>query len=185
MRWKEGLKGSAMEVAGQGSWSLLTNPSPWCMQFRLADGVWLEGRGAGKACGHVLGQGAFHPCILPSLYSSAGERGQWVLAMFQLWPWCAPGKQHSCTFSSLCSKPWLFWVLVQDMETPSLGQTLLQLSDSRELSPVGPGYASPSSHLSGDLVAPRSPACCTDITHKGFNGRCCNLWLCGALCRDG
>lgn len=41
---------------------------------------------------------------------------------------------------------------------PSLGQTLLQGSGSRELSPVGPGCAGPSLHSSGDLRAPTLPA---------------------------
>lgn len=56
------------------------------VQFRLADGVWLEGRGAGEACGHVSGQSALHPRTLPSLCSPPGGRWQWVLAMLQRWP---------------------------------------------------------------------------------------------------
>ena len=155
--------------------------------FRLADGLWLEGRGAGEACGHALGQDALRPYILPSLYSSAGGTWQWVLAMLQLWPcW-----RRLCTREA--ARPHLLPVQ-QAMASlgagmghgdPSLGQTLLQVSGSRELSPVGPGCASPSLHLSGDPIAPRSPACCTDIAHKGFNGHYCNLWLCRAFCRDG
>lgn len=60
------LKGSAVEVTGQGSWSLLTNPSLWCSLGGQMVSGW-KARGTGEARGHVSGQGAFHSCVLLSV----------------------------------------------------------------------------------------------------------------------
>lgn len=86
--------------------------------FKLADGLWLEGRGAGEACGCVSGQGALHSCILPSVYLhwgkvAVGASDAPVLAMLE--EAGHQGSSMATSLSSLCSKPWFLWVLVQDM----------------------------------------------------------------------
>lgn len=129
------------------------NKSEPVVQYRC--GLWLKGRGAGGACGHVLGQG--YALSIAPFMAPLFEGGRDVSVLIVL--------EHAVQ-----------WVVASlgagaAQGDPSLGQTPLQLSGSSEPSPVGPGYASLSLHLPGDVTACRSPAGCTGSAHKGFNGR--------------
>lgn len=127
-------------------------PEP-VVQYRC--GLWLKGRGAGGACGRVLGQGYTTLSIPPFMA-----------------PLCEDGRDASVLAVLEDAVQWVVASLGAGAAQggPSLGQTPLQLSGSSELFPGGPGCASLSLHLPGDLTAHRSSAGCTGSAHKGFNG---------------
>lgn len=173
MKWlvevEGGREGSAGEVTGQGSRSLLTDPSPWCrLGWQMVSG-WKE-RVQRRGGNMFWGRGSSNHASFP-LYGSTGGRCPWVLAMPRLWPrWRRLHLLPPCAASRDFSGCWC------GMWRPFLGAD------------PAPGFwqQGPFSSWSrmcwtqlAELWRPQSThVTCTDVAHKGFKGHYC---LCGRV----